>query len=582
MPTPADVTATFCATFVDELVRAGVRDAVVCPGSRSTPMALALVADGRVRVHVHTDERSAAFLALGIAIERGVPAPVLTTSGTAAVELHPAMVEAHHAKVPMLALTADRPAELHGVGAPQTIDQSHLFGSSVRAFHDPGVPDDAGRETWRRTAARVVADTIGPPAGPVQCNLAFREPLVGTAAPLPPGRDLGAPWIGHGAPADADPDTVAALADAVAGRRGVVVAGGGIEHPDGVLDLAEVLGWPVLADPRSGCRRPGEHVIAHADGLLRHARFAGHVAPDVVLRCGELPASRVVGEWLAAQGAAWQVGIEADGATLDPWGSLASVIAAEPGALCAAVARALEAADGDVRAPQAWAACWAQADAECAQVLVRALGRDPDLAEVAVARAVVGAVPAGGRLVVSSSMPIRDVEWYAPPRAGLRVLANRGTNGIDGVVSTAIGVAVGADVPTVALVGDLAFLHDTNGLLGAGHRPADCTIVIVDNDGGGIFEHLPQAASLDADVFEQLFGTPHGLDLAAVAAAHGIAVTVADDAEQVGAAVREAAGTPGVRAVVVRSDRRAGAAARSGLHRAMGTALDAMLDAAAG
>ncbi|MCB1249508.1 MAG: hypothetical protein KDB36_08870, partial [Acidimicrobiales bacterium] len=216
----------------------------------------------------------------------------------------------------------------------------------------------------------------------------------------------------------------------------------------------------------------------------------------------------------------------------------------------------------------------------CAQVLVRALGRDPDLAEVAVARAVVGAVPAGGRLVVSSSMPIRDVEWYAPPRAGLRVLANRGTNGIDGVVSTAIGVAVGADVPTVALVGDLAFLHDTNGLLGAGHRPADCTIVIVDNDGGGIFEHLPQAASLDADVFEQLFGTPHGLDLAAVAAAHGIAVTVADDPEQVGAAVRATAGTPGVRAVVVRTDRRAGAAARSGLHRAMGTALDAMLDTA--
>lgn len=560
----------FAATLVDEWARGGLTDAVVAPGSRSTPLAVALACDPRVRVHVVVDERAAGFFALGLGLAAGRPAVVVTTSGTAAVELHPAVVEAHHARVPLVACTADRPPELHHVGAPQTVDQAGLFGGAVRWAFAPGPADEASTGTWRSMAARALLEATAAPAGPgpVHLNLAFREPLVGRPDRRVGGRPDGAPWHGRAARSarPAPPDVVAALAGW--GARGVVVAGGGAGDPAAVHDLAAALGWPVLADPRSGCRLPDATTVAAADALLRVPAFAASHRPDVVLRLGAPWASRVVGEWLAGLDVP-QYLVDPHGACLDPGRSATTVVGADPTALAAQVA----AAPAVRPAPPDWLAGWAAAEAAAQAAFDEVVAARPGPTEPAVARAVVDAVAPGGALVVSSSMPVRDVEWYGRPRSGLRVLSNRGANGIDGVVSTALGVAVAGPGPTVALVGDLAFLHDTNALLvPAGAAAAvDATVVVVDNDGGGIFSFLPQAAALAPDRFERLLGTPHGLDLCAVARAHGVDAVEATSVDEVAAAV--AAPPSGVWVVVVRTDRSANVAVHDEVHRAVAAAV---------
>jgi 2-succinyl-5-enolpyruvyl-6-hydroxy-3-cyclohexene-1-carboxylate synthase len=574
------VAATFCATVVDEWVRGGVTDAVVSPGSRSTPMALALAADQRVRVHVHHDERAAAFVAVGIGAATGWPAIVLTTSGTAAVELHPAVVEAHHAKVPLLVVTADRPPELQDVGAPQTIDQTRLYGSAVRWFAEPGVPDDAARDSWRSLAAETLRHAVDSPPGPVHLNLAFRDPLVGEPGPLPAGRPGGAAW--HGAveprpePVDLD---LGSLADAVAGRSGVIVAGGGVTDPDGIHLLAGLLHWPVLADPRSGCRVPAPWTISHFDAVLRTRGADTALRPEIVLRLGSLPASKVLAQWLASLDA-WQVGVDADGTRYDPDRDLGALLTAEPGTFARGLAARLRAGDGDgSNGPEPPVGDigreWVRADTEVAAALTAALAAHPEVTEPGIARDVVAALPADARLVVSSSMPVRDVEWFSSPRAGVSVLANRGVNGIDGVVSTAVGVALGSGRPTAVLIGDVAFLHDTNALLGVAARGIDLTIVVIDNDGGGIFSFLPQADALVPERFELLFGTPHGVDPGAIAAAHGLDVTRLDRADEVAPGVAAALATGGVHVLVARTDRAANVAVHDELHAACAAALAA-------
>src|SRR5690606_27850812 len=340
-PAPADVQATFAATLVDEWVRAGVTDAVVCPGSRSTPLALALAAEPAVRLHVHLDERSGAFYALGLGLATRRPAVVLTTSGTAAAELHPAVVEADLAAVPLLACTADRPPELRDVGAPQAIDQVHLYGRSVRWYADPGVPEPGGAGRWRPLAARAVAAATGDPPGPVHLNLPFREPLVGTPGPLPPARDRG-PWAravaAPPAAAPVDEGDLAALAGELAGRRGLIVAGRADVDGAAVHAAAEALGWPVVAEPRSPAWLAAPTAVAHLDAVLRSARAAEALRPEVVVRLGPPGSSRVVNEWLAASGAA-EVVAGAPGWS-DPAGTAAVVVPGAPAALVATLAAA--------------------------------------------------------------------------------------------------------------------------------------------------------------------------------------------------------------------------------------------------
>jgi 2-succinyl-5-enolpyruvyl-6-hydroxy-3-cyclohexene-1-carboxylate synthase len=501
--TPADVQATFCATLVDEWCQHGVRQAVIAPGSRSTPMALAVAGRPELQVHVVHDERAAAFAALGLGLA-GVPAVLLCTSGTAAANFHPAIVEAGLSDVPMLVVTADRPPELRDVGAPQTIDQLALYGRAVRWFHDPGIPDPAAAGSWRSLARRSVAAAA---TGPVHLNLPFREPFLGAPGAIPARRSVPA-----GATVAA---TVAAdaIGDLLRAEHGLILAGGrsGVSA-DEVAMLSKATGWPVLADPQSGCRHLAGAVTAF-DAILRVEEFASAHRPDVVVRIGRPPASRVLATWIGTSEA---VVVQAGGpGVIDPDHRVAAALPASAIGALAGVAAGGPGSPG-------WLSDWTAASATAERVMAEVLAATPELSEPGVARIVAERIPEGAQLVVASSMPVRDLEWFGGPTAVAH--ANRGANGIDGVVSTALGIAL-AGATTVALVGDIAFLHDAGALTALRHRHADLRIVVVDNDGGGIFSFLPQATELPAERFEQLFGTPHGTDLVALARAHGIDAT---------------------------------------------------------
>ncbi len=535
-PTPTDAAgvelsvtaaATFCATLVDEWVHQGVTDAFVAPGSRSTPLAIALAADDRIAVHVFHDERSAAFAGLGHGLASGRAGIVLCTSGTAAAHFHAAIIEASLSSVPMIVCTANRPPELWDVGAPQTIDQDKLYGTSPRWYHQPGVPDASTAATWRPLARRSVAESSGwnGPAGPVHLDLSFRDPLVGAAGPLP-GRRNAVPTVSEthapdsvavGRLATSDAMRVGHMIRAVDPRRGgVIVAGRGAGDPDAVLRLGERLGWPVLSDHRSGCRVAGRSIV-HNDAILRVGAFAEAHPPAMVLRLGEVLTSKVTEQWLAAVDGPTVVA--ATGRWIDP-AQVADLVIT--GSHLADQLLTLDLGDRSPAADE-----WLAADRLAAAAIASTIEVEAEVTEPAVAcraLAALGAINAVGptpTLVVSSSMPVRDVEWYGPPTPGVRVLVNRGANGIDGVVSTAIGVAL-SGAPTICLIGDIALLHDSTALIALAGRPLDLTVLVVDNDGGGIFSFLPQRTQLETARFEQLFGTPHGTDLLALAAAHGL------------------------------------------------------------
>jgi 2-succinyl-5-enolpyruvyl-6-hydroxy-3-cyclohexene-1-carboxylate synthase len=327
--------------------------------------------------------------------------------------------------------------------------------------------------------------------------------------------------------------------------------------------MAAALGWPLLADPLSGCRVPGPLTVASVDGLLRVAAVGGW-RPEVVVRLGRPWASRVVATWLAGLGPdVTQIVVDPYGRWPDPERAALLVLRCDPTALAVAVAAA-----GPEKGPADWAARWARAEAAAQEAFDRVLGDHGEVTEPGVARTLGDGLPAGATLFASSSMPVRDVEWYMRPRHGVRVLANRGANGIDGVISTALGVAVAAAGPTVALLGDLAFLYDAGALLVRPQPEPSCTLVVVDNDGGGIFSFLPQAAALPPGPFERLWGTPHGADLAAIARAYGRPVTTVHGAAEVAGAVREAVAEGGVGVVLARTDRRANVEVHDMLHAA--------------
>lgn len=520
----ATANATFAATLVDEWVRCGVRHAVVAPGSRSTPVALALTERADLEVHVVHDERVAAFVALGLGLATGVPAVLLCTSGTAAANFHPAVVEAGLSDVPMLVCTADRPPELRGVGAPQTIDQVDLYARSVRWSRDVAPPDLVDAREWRPLAQRAFSAAEH---GPVHLNLPFREPLVGTAATLPEpiGPPLPVPR------AIASNGIVDARFDV---PRGVILAGGrsGVD-PARVAALAERLGWPVLADPPSGLRDDPRAVTAF-DSLLRDAAFAATHAPDVVVRVGRPAASKVLTQWIVGSGApVLQVG---GPGVVNPDHNVA--------AWCR-----LDDLDSLTGNPDgAWLDGWLTANRHAEDAFDRLVAAATVPSEPAVARTVAAALPPRAQLFVSASMPMRDLEWFGGPAA--RAHANRGANGIDGVMSTALGVAL-AGRPVVVLLGDVAYLHDSNALLAAAQAQADLRVVVIDNRGGGIFSFLPQATALANERFERLFGTPHATDLCALAQAHGLPAETAATLDEVAVGVA----APGPRVTRVVSDR---------------------------
>jgi 2-succinyl-5-enolpyruvyl-6-hydroxy-3-cyclohexene-1-carboxylate synthase len=541
----------FAIVVVDELVRHGMTDAVVAPGSRSTPLALALLADERVRVHVRIDERSAAYLALGIArISRRV-VPVLCTSGTAATYFHGAVMEADLSRVPLLALTADRPPALRGTGANQTVDQVGMFGSAVRLAVDVPVPVAAAGSVraWRELVADAASRCLGTaPAttpGPVHLNCPLDEPLLPVDDVAGFGDDLGLdadlPLAGSSTEDEVPPELASAL-DGV--RRGVVVCGDcAAGMADAAVSFAARAGWPVIAEPHSNARR-GPMALRATDAVLRDAGFAAAYSPELVVVVGRVGLSRALLGWL---GETPHVIVDPYGSHWDVTRSARAVIRCSPHGL--ATAPVIEADDE-------WSAGWIDA-AGCAGAAFDAvLDAGSSLTEPLVAREVASLVPADTALVVSSSMPIRDLDAVMPPRE-LRIVANRGVSGIDGFVSTAQGVALAHDGPTVALGGDLSLLHDINGLLPGPDARPDLTYVVVNNDGGGIFSLLPQGTGVARADFERVFGTPHGMVLADVAAAYQVEhVLVSTVAE-----LRDAlALPPALRIVEVRTSRDANAA----------------------
>jgi len=553
----ANAQATFCATLVDEWVRCGVKHAFVAPGSRSTPLAIALESNPGVRVEMFIDERSAAFAALGSGQVTGLPAIALCTSGTAATHFHAAVVEAHLSAVPLIVCTADRPPEARDVGAPQTIDQTALFGNAVRWFHDPGVASYDAADTWRSLANHVVARTTGPVPGPVHVNLPFREPLLGEVVDLPPSRSHDGPWSGHLHAKSLLSDwEIEDLAHRLVGRRGVIVAG----HPGGgyVLGayaaaatvLASVLDWPVLACPRSGVRVEGGNIVAHFDGIVRSQAARNDLKPEVVLRLGAPPASKVLGQWIASIGAE-QIVVHSPGTYLDPDHMVANHIEADVtntvDRLCAVAADLQSKNSPPGGEPFVWSRKWQRADELAERAIETRLNATSGLTDPHVARAIAASSQIA---VVSSSMPIRDIEWFASTGDGLLVYANRGANGIDGVIATAIGVASELGKATVYL-GDVAFLHDLSSLAMLSARNLDLCIVVTDNDGGGIFSFLPQASAVPHGAFEKLFATPHASNLASIAAGFGLNVAVPTNTAE----LSEALAGSGTKVVVVRTNR---------------------------
>jgi 2-succinyl-5-enolpyruvyl-6-hydroxy-3-cyclohexene-1-carboxylate synthase len=614
----------FGRTVVDELIRCGVREAVLAPGSRSTPLAMAIFdrsgaghapardGDGcrpRLRLHVRIDERSAAYLALGLAKASGVPPVLVCTSGTAAANFHPAVIEADEACVPLIVLTADRPPQLRGTGANQAIDQVKLYGSAVRWYCEAGPPQAlAGLAAyWRSLAAAAWAHATGAVAGlpgPVHVNVPLAQPLVpdddpGWPEPLD-GRPDGGPWtrFATGGPSASPPG--AGHVDLPDAARGVLICGDGTPDPAGLAASAAAAGWPVLAEPSSGARH-GPAALAAYPYLLATPEFAAAHEPEVIVTAGRPGLSRQQIAFLH-RAASHVVIAPGPGRWADPARTASAVILPGQG-LPAGWPAGKPPAHGVAphvrpsrrhRDPD-WLASWLAADGAARRAADAILDETPpggasaaasDISEPRLARDLAAALPDGALLWAASSMPIRDLDHHMAPRAGLRVLASRGASGIDGLVSAAIGAALAHQSQgggaAVALLGDLAFLHDHSGLvLGPDEPRPDLDIVVVNNDGGGIFSLLEQA-DFPAS-FERIFGTPHGTDLAAAAAAVQLPYQRLERARDLSAALAAAAAAgssgAGIRLIEMRAGRAAGATLRARLREAAAAAVNATLRA---
>ena len=560
MTSIADASLACAAALVDALATGGVRHACVSPGSRSTALALALARHERIRVHVHLDERSAAFFAVGLAKASGEPVALACTSGTATAEYAPAVVEASQSRTPLVVLTADRPPRLRGTGANQTIDQRELYGGYARAYLEPpvpGAPTDIA--AWRDTGRRAAAASLGPTAGPVHVNCPFDEPLV------PDGPSAGMPTDHWTEPATraSDPDTVldavAAFQRTYAGARGVITVGG-LVAPEtlSLLSLGVILGWPVLAEPLSGLRLDAGQAgraLAAGQFLLGDAGWLRDHRPDVVLQVGATPTTRATQALIAS--ADHVIALDRDHLDPDPDRRAERRIVVDPEVFAAV---AWDRRDEIRGAEGAWVDAWRRADLVVRASVDRALDAWEDPFEGRVARDVAAFLPHGANLVIGNSTPVRDLDAFMAPRRSsriwtapdlLRVYANRGASGIDGMVSTTLGVAAAGRRPTVALLGDLSFLYDASALLWSSRLSVDAVFVVPANGGGQIFAMLDQAALPE---LEELFVTPHPARIADVCVAAAVGHVLVDRASDLAPALERAMRADGVQVIEVPID----------------------------
>ena len=570
----SDALTRFVGGFVDELARSGVRHVCLAPGSRSTPLALLLKQHPAVRVWTHLDERSAAFFALGMAKVLREPVAMLSTSGTAAVNFAPAVVEAYFARVPLIVLTADRPPELRDVGANQTIDQVRLFGSHVKWSIDMMLPETAPEALRyaRAVACRAPAIARADAAGPVHVNFPFREPLI------PAGDGLSSERNGADAsepapfahveefPRRPEPTSLAPLANELLGmERGLIVCGpqDDPEFPEAVARLADELNVPILADPLSQVRCGPHHgplIIDAYDAFLRSDEISGSLAPQLLLRFGAAPTSKPLLLYLQRHAASRQVLIDGGDGWRDPALTADQQIRSDPRLFCEALCEALRSSERPrpERGVSQWPARWQEMNRNARAALADRLQEEDGCSEPGVFVELASLLPAGATLFAGNSMPVRDLDtFFGGSRLPIRFLANRGASGIDGVVSSALGANAAGSEPLVLVIGDLSFYHDMNGLLAAMRHDLNATIILLNNDGGGIFSFLPQAE--ESEHFEELFGTPHGLDFRHAAEMYGLAYRHVEGPDQFRAAVRESMNAPGVQLIEVSTNRPANA-----------------------
>lgn len=563
------VLTSYVLRIRESLIRAGVRQVVVSPGSRSTPLAYAFAESGSVRMHLQTDERSAAFCGLGMAKASGEPVAVLCTSGTAASNYMPAVTEAKYARVPLIVLTADRPHELREVGAPQAIDQPGLYGRMVKYSADFPIPEERAEslEYIGRHVQRAVSIATDAPAGPVHLNIPFREPLLIEFGAEDPGISFRSVRRGTMIP---DPEMVHWFTKTAAdAKRGLIIAG---ELPpgfdkEGFWKFVRSLGWPVLADPLSGLR---SNISGDVEGLcidlydaiLKNERFKREMAPDTVIRFGPQPVSKPLTQFLNGNRPDVYIVVDESPSFRDPYHLATDHLQCMPEMLLG-----IRAENG----PSGYASLWSEANRIAAEETRRSVHEGTD--EGAMAGVLFAEMPEGSDLFASSSMPIRDVDtFFMNTERDIGIFANRGVNGIDGVVSTAFGVQAARKRPAYLLIGDLAMLHDMNGLIASRFDETDLTILVMNNDGGGIFSYLPQAGA--GRYFEELFGTPTGLKFRSLADMYGCQYDAVESADGLRQALLEPKQT-NVRIIEAFSDRQVNLNEHRKLWQAVGERLDA-------
>jgi 2-succinyl-5-enolpyruvyl-6-hydroxy-3-cyclohexene-1-carboxylate synthase len=570
----SEVMTAYLTAVINELVAGGVRKVVVSPGSRSTPLALLLAACPKIHIYLDIDERSAGFLALGMAKAARRPVALVCTSGTATANYYPAVIEAFYARVPLIVMTADRPHELLHVGAPQTIQQAGMYGNYVKSSSEIDIPEQdlAMIRHDRLICARSVALAGTRPYGPVHLNFPLREPLVPAIPETWPDNrsDSSTVHVTAGIRTLSETD-VEALTNVLKGiKRGLIICGElETSNAGAALHLlAEKLGFPLLADPLSGLRRSdagsGEVLVEGYDTFLREKHAAASFRPELILHFGAVPVSKGLKLWLKQQTCP-QFVIDGGDGWRDPEGTARKMIYCDEAWLCRTLADRLPR-----RVNRHWIARWQQVNDITEHVLARV--RDQQrLDEMQVFARLRALLPPDAHLFVGNSMPIRELDTFltGAPSSPM-VYANRGVNGIDGVVSTAVGVSL-VKKNTVLAIGDLSFFHDMNGLLSARQHHANLTIILMNNDGGGIFSFLPQAA--EKKYFEALFGTPHGLDFAHAAALYGADYDKVSDLTGFERAMKRAFHHSGLKIIEVSASRSENVAGHRRLRQQVGEAL---------
>ncbi len=588
--TIANRNSAWATALAQELARSGVEHVCISPGSRSAPLAIACANQTDLCDHSILDERSAGFFALGLARASASPVALICTSGTAAANYLPAVIEAYHGQTPLIVLTADRPIELRDCGAGQTIDQLNLYGAHVRYFAELPTPELKTEVVHhlRTKVCRAVAAACQTPSGPVHLNIPLREPLspevsvtdqaAWSALPVSArnGRDPH-PFVQVPNVRSQSADITAVLKACQSTSRGLIIVGENDACDslrESVPRLAKRLGWPwiddVLSPLRSGVGDRGFCIEAH-DSVFRSDDFIQQQRPELVLRFGRMPTSKAIRTWLEAQPGIRQI-VVTDQGWLDPTQVANWMIPMTPAAFVTSFESALR--SSPTRLSDTSTRSWIDAGHRAEAVLNEALGHSDEVSEPAIARIVFDSLPADGNLVVASSMPVRDLNQFAAARLSpIRVLANRGANGIDGTVSTALGIAAGSQQPTALICGDLAFLHDLNAWLIARQTDAHLTAIVIDNGGGGIFEFLPLSSNLDRPLFEKHFGTKQNVDPVAALEGLGISVREVTDLNELRTCLNEGWGQAGIRAIVARTNR----AENRELHRKISDAVGSAL-----